>query len=168
MLVRSYLLSCLCREAAIVEAPAEDVTADHEEPDMEDHDTDSDVAEAWEEFDTGRKLLTRRYARADAANNMPVEKTRGYVELGGKIIGRIATQPALIPNPSIHISCKFHVCCQRWVPCADVPDTRLVRLWMARGPGFDDAADHWAVQTLVSRIRVLVPSGITRSGCVCI
>ena len=139
-------------------APAADVAdvedVANEEPDIEDHDTDSDVAEAWEEFDTGRQLLTRRYAQADAANNMPVEKARGYIELGGKIIGRIATQPALIPKPSIHIACTFHNCCQRWVPCAEVPDTRLVRLWMARGPTYDDATDHWAVQTLVSHICV--------------
>ena len=46
-------------------APAADVAdvedVANEEPDIEDHDTDSDVAEAWEEFDTGRQLLTRRY-----------------------------------------------------------------------------------------------------------
>ena len=139
-------------------APAADVAdvedVANEEPDIEDHDTDSDVAEAWEEFDTGRQLLTRRYAQADAANNMPVEKARGYIELGGKIIGRIATQPALIPNPSIRIACTVQNCRQRWVPCAEVPDTRLVRLWMARGPTYDDATDHWAVQTLVSHLFV--------------
>ena len=78
-------------------APAADVAdvedVANEEPDIEDHDTDSDVAEAWEEFDTGRQLLTRRYAQADAADIMPAEKARGYIELGGKIIGRISWMP---------------------------------------------------------------------------
>ena len=75
--------------------------------------TDSDVAEAWEEFDIGRQYLARRHAQAEASLTMPVEKRFGYIELGGKIIGRIACQPRLIANPSIHISCKEHLCCQR-------------------------------------------------------
>ena len=111
-------------------------------------DTDSDVAEAWEQLDVDRQRVARRHALAEVACTMPTEKRRGYIELGRKIIGRIAMQPRLVQSPSVHISCKYHVSCQRLVELANVPDTRLVRLWMADAKDYDDAEAHWDVQTL--------------------
>ena len=122
-------------------------------------DTDSDVADAWTEYDqTGRKLAAS-HVRAQQRQDLPREIARGYIVLADKRIGRLATQPRLMVDPSLHVACFHHACCQQWVPLKRIPDTRLCRIWMARAHEYKNAEEHWEADILRDRFKSLLGVG---------
>ena len=105
--------------------------------------TDSDVADAWFEYDRSDRQVAAQHARAQGKHELPREIARGYIVLGEKRIGRLASQPRLAPDPSLHVACYHHSCCQAWIPLKRIPDTRLCRIWMAKASEYPDATAHW-------------------------
>ena len=135
-LYRAVILAVSCNLKCEVDV------SDAEDGDIID-DTDSDIGDAWSHYDQQDRKVSTLHNRAQARFELPREIARGYIVLGDKRIGRIACQPRPLPNPSIHVACYSHSCCSAWIELKRVPDTRLVRVWMAKAHEFESSEAHW-------------------------
>ena len=131
----------------------EPLPADDQDHDAGDQEEALDGNESVDSVDEEMDNAWREYAQADLDNAisvaqavpLPEEKPRGFIVLEGRTLGRIYSQPRLQIDPSVHVACYRHAGCQNWVKLHQVPDTRLIRIWLQRAPDFTDADDHWQV-----------------------